>query len=185
MILLNTGYVLCVYVYINVMVFKWYFDVSFLLLLCNDGHFIKSPLVALVPLNVLKSNFTLLHWPGLYCFDPRNSSTLCFSQQGLASVWIYYLSTIHSHWDNSPFKNPYLTPSLYFLSSFFPVVLGMAKCEFSASRWDWWACAMQTCKRSTNVSLTLAQVPNASPQLQTMSQNKNGPDCQYYIKTST
>lgn len=44
---------------------------------------------------------------------------------------------------------------------------------------------MQTSKRSTNVSLMLAQVPNASPQLQTMSQNKNGPDCLYYIKTST
>lgn len=78
----------------------------------------------------------------------------------------------------------YITFS-FFYSSFFTPALETAKCEFSASRRDWWACAMRTSRRSINVSLMPARVPNASLQLQTMSENKNGPDCQYYIKTST
>lgn len=71
------------------------------------------------------------------------------------------------------------------LSLFLPSVLETAKCGFSASRWDWWACATQTSRRSTNVSVTLAPTPNAPPQWATMSQNTNRPDYQHPIKAFT
>lgn len=55
----------------------------------------------------------------------------------------------------------------------FPVVLGTAKCEFSASRWDWWACAMQTSKRSTNVSLIFVWVAKCIILIKIGIQNKS------------
>lgn len=93
----------------------------------------------------------------------------------LTSIRIY-----GSHTKGSRLKmkwNPHtvfaLSPSLSLsFPSFLPPVLEMGRCEFSASRWAWWACATPTSKRSTNVSATLAGVPNASPQLQTMSQQQ-------------
>lgn len=105
-------------------------------------------------------------------FDPCNSSTHCPSQQGSSNVWIYYHDPVRH--DLRLFTIQKLSHLNTFFFAFLSAVLEMAKCEFSASRWDWWPCAMQTSKRSTNVSLMLAHVPNASPQLQTMSQNKTG-----------
>lgn len=71
--------------------------ISLLYLDINSWTLHKVPVVPLVTLDVLKSNFMLLHWPVPHCFDPHNSSTLCSTQQGSTSVWIYYLDTIHIH----------------------------------------------------------------------------------------
>lgn len=77
-------------------------------------------------------------------------------------------------WGNSPFQfsNSRL---FFFLSPSLSLVPEMAKCEFWASRWDWWACATQTSRRSTNVSgnaCVCVCVFTPPPKLQTMSQNK-------------
>lgn len=79
---------------------------------------------------------------------------------------------------------PFIALSLSLLS-FLPPVLETAKCGYSASRWDWWACATQTSRRSTNVSLTLALVPNAPPRWGTISQRTNRPDYHHPIKAFT
>lgn len=118
--------------------------------------------------SVLKFNFTCFHWPAVNCFDPLSfwhtwPVLEYMARTQKAAVW---------KWNKTPtLSSLSLTLSLPF-PSFLPPVLEMGRCEFSASRWAWSACATPTSKRSTNVSATLAGVPNASPQLQTMSQQQ-------------
>ncbi len=120
-----------------------------------------------------------LHWPVIKQFIQIGTSLLILTDADMCvthvcsqvCVYAVCMYVFVCEWHCSVYQLIIALLGIFFFF-FFSLVLEMAKCEFSASRWDWWACAMQTSKRSINVSLMPAHVPNASPQLQTMSQNK-------------
>lgn len=174
----------CIYVFAR----KWHHDECALIIsipAMNLGSFYQTPVMTSIIQDVLKFNSTLFRRPLLYCFDPWKFP----SRKDSAGIWWCSITLLRKHGRfrrvNLPELSCCTAVMSLSLSLFLPSALETAKCGFSASRWDWWACATQTSRRSTNVSVTLAPAANAPPQWATISQNTNRPDYQHPIKAFT